>query len=101
MTEAEAREAGFELEDYDTEELEIWPENVQAVQMFCRIGTRWVHASGGMGAVITGVRWEAMYPLIDRLNLPPGDWEDLLGALEVMEQAALPVIRAAAAGKHK
>ncbi len=69
--------------------------------MFCRIGTRWVHASGGMGAVITGVRWEAMYPLIDRLNLPPGDWEDLLGALEVMEQAALPVIRAAAAGKHK
>jgi hypothetical protein len=69
--------------------------------MFCRLGTRWVHASGGMGAVVIGVRWEAVYPLIDRLNLPPDEWADLLAALEVMEQAALPVIRAAAAGKHK
>lgn len=59
--------------------------------MFQRIGTRWV--SGGMGGV-TGIRWEAMYPLIDRLGLEPAAWNALVSDMEVMEQAALVVINA-------
>ncbi len=74
--------------------------------MFCRLGTRWVQIAiaGGLREsrlMVIGVRWEAVYPLLDRLDLPPDEWADLLAALEVMEQAALPVMRAAAAGKHK
>lgn len=72
----------------------MWPENQQAVQLFGRMGTRWAYAPGGMGApVVTGLRWEAIYPLMDRLGLSPDEWEELHDALEVMERAALPVIR--------
>jgi len=41
-----------------------------------------------MGGV-TGIRWEAVYPLMDRLGLDAPAWDALLSDLEVMEQAAL------------
>lgn len=63
-----------------------WAENLQAVKMFAGVGSRWV--SGGMGGAI-GLRWEAIYPLMNRLNLEPSAWDALLSDLEVMESAAL------------
>ena len=78
--------AGFAPEDYAHEQAEIWECNLQAFQFFRRIGTRWV--VGGMGGV-TGIRWEAVYPLMDRLGLDAPAWDALLSDLEVMEQAAL------------
>lgn len=54
-----------------------------------------------MGSMVIGVRWEAIYPLMDRLGLPPDEWDDLLHQLETMEHAALPVIRAAMQSKNK
>jgi len=45
----------------------------------------------GMNGV-TGIRWEAVYPLMDRLGLESEAWDDLLSDLEVMESAALAVI---------
>lgn len=56
--------------------------------MFQRVGTRWV---GGMGG-ISGLRWEAIYPLMDRLKLEPEAWDALLYDMEIMERAALEVI---------
>ena len=73
-------------QDFEADAVEVWPENVPALQMFQRIGTRWV--MGGMGGV-TGIRWEAVYPLMDRLGLDYQAWDALLADLEVMEQAAL------------
>lgn len=82
------RAAGFEPEDYEADAVEVWPENVPALQMFQRVGTRWVVGMGG----ITGIRWEAVYPLMDRLKLEPEAWDDLLADMEVMERAALEVL---------
>ena len=79
----------------------MWPENEPALRIFARIGTRWQYAPGGMGAMVSGVRWEAIYPLMDRLGLPPDEWDDLLHQLETMEHAALPVIRGAMQSKNK
>lgn len=56
--------------------------------MFQRVGTRWV---GGMGG-ISGLRWEAIYPLMDRLKLESAAWDALLYDMEIMERAALEVI---------
>lgn len=42
----------------------------------------------GSGAPI-GLRWEAIYPLMDRLGLPPPEWDDLHDDLSVMEQSAI------------
>lgn len=80
---------GLRSEDYDGDAVEVWPENVPALQMFQRIGTRWVF--GAMGGV-AGIRWEAVYPLMDRLGLEPDDWDALLADLEIMEHAAMEVM---------
>lgn len=77
---------GLTAQDFEADAVEVWPENVPALQMFQRIGTRWV--MGGTGCV-TGIRWEAVYPLMDRLGLDAPAWDALLSDLEVMEQAAL------------
>jgi hypothetical protein len=88
MTLAEARSQGFELEDFPEEEVEVWPEHFPVLQLFQRVGTRWVIGT----ASVIGIRWEAMYPLMDRMNLSPEEWDSMLSDLEVMEHAALAVI---------
>lgn len=44
-----------------------------------------------MGGV-AGIRWEAVYPLMDRLGLASDDWDALLSDLETMEHAAMEVM---------
>lgn len=41
---------------------------------------------------VVGLRWEAIYPLIDRMGLDGPDWDQWVADLEVMEQSALEVI---------
>jgi hypothetical protein len=68
--------------------LGVWPENVRSFNFFSRIGSRWVAGMNG----VTGIRWEALYPLMDRMGLDSEAWDDLLSDLEVMESAALSAI---------
>ena len=42
----------------------------------------------------SGLRFEAIYPLMDRMGLAPAAWDDLLSDIEVMEHAALDTMRA-------
>lgn len=41
-----------------------------------------------------GLRWEAIYPLMDRMQLDASGWDDLREDLEVMESAALKAMHA-------
>ncbi|MFT3815437.1 MAG: DUF1799 domain-containing protein [Acidovorax sp.] len=99
MTEAEARSEGFELEDYETEAIEVWPDNEQAFSVFQRAGTKWVFPA--MGGVPTGLRWEAIYPLMGRLGLDDEGWNGLHDALSVMESAATDTMREFAPKERK
>jgi len=36
-----------------------------------------------------GLRYEAIYPLLDRMNLSSVEWDELLEDIEIMERAAL------------
>jgi ribosomal protein S18 acetylase RimI-like enzyme len=83
---AEARDAGFELEDYETETLEVWPDNERAWHFFRSIGSRWVYGPSGRPI---GFRWEAIYPLMDRAAPTSDEWDELRLQLEIMERAAL------------
>ena len=85
-TVAEARSEGFELEDYETEILEVWPDNERAWLFFLSIGSRWLYGPSGQPI---GFRWEALYPLMDRAAPDPEEWDALRSQLEVMERAAL------------
>lgn len=52
------------------------------------MGSKWVYPAMGSGAPI-GLRWEAIYPLMDRLGLANHEWDDLHDDLSVMEQSAI------------
>jgi len=55
---------------------------------------RWHYVGGGMGAPSpTGLRWNEVYPLMDRMGLDDEAWSDLAQDLEVMEAAAGAAIR--------
>ena len=99
-TEAEARTEGFELEDYESEILPVWPDNERALHVFQRVGSRWFPAPAG--GVPIGLRWEAIYPLMDRLQLEASEWDELHQDLMVMEDEALATFRefAPKPGKH-
>jgi len=66
----------------------VWPVNLPAFHFFRRLGTRWVVGMSG----VVGLRWEAIYPLIDRMGLDGPGWDQMVADLEVMEQAALDVM---------
>jgi hypothetical protein len=52
---------------------------------FMRVQTQW---NVGMNGT-TGLRYEAIYPLLDREAATPQEWEDLFDDLQVIERAAL------------
>ena len=87
ITEAEAKSEGFELEDYETDIIEVWPDNERAIELFSKVGTRWMIPP--MGGTPYGLRWEAIYPLMDRLGLDSEEWNDLHDSLMVMESEAI------------
>ncbi len=47
--------------------------------------TQWAVGFGGR----TGLRYEALYPLLDRMGLSHDDWDEALEDVRVMEIAAL------------
>ncbi|GAA6121448.1 hypothetical protein Acidovoranil_35530 [Acidovorax sp. FG27] len=62
-----------------------------AVDLWRRIGTRWQFAS--VGGPPAGLRWEAVYPLVDVLGLSREEQMELLDDLAAMEAEALATIR--------
>jgi len=67
------------------QDVEVWPENWAIFNLFCRLQTQWnVGVSGP-----TGLRYEAAYPLLDKLAANDGEWQELFDDLRQMELAAL------------
>jgi hypothetical protein len=69
----------------EEEVISVWPENWQAFELFTRLQTQWQVGMAGP----TGLRYEAAYPLIDRLAKTEEEWDALLDDLRTMEIAAL------------
>jgi hypothetical protein len=69
----------------EEESIEVWPENWLAFDLFTRLQTQWQVGMRGP----TGLRYEAAYPLIDRIAKNGEQWDGLLDDLRTMEIAAL------------
>lgn len=65
--------------------VEVWPENWPAFRLFSRVGTQWRVGVNGR----TGLCYEAVYPLMDRMDLPPDEWDAMLDDIAAMERQAL------------
>ena len=73
-----------------TDPVEIWPENVQAFNLFYSLRKQWNLAP--MGGPI-GLNFMVAYNRMDRMGLTPEEYNQLDEDLQVMEDAALEAMR--------
>jgi hypothetical protein len=69
--------------------VEIWQENVAAVEVFADMLTQWNVGPGGA----VGLRYEALPLVLDLRGTPAHERADLVAAVRVMERAALGLWR--------
>lgn len=68
------------------EVIEVWPENWRPWTLFTSLNTQW-NVVGTAGR--TGLRYESLYPLLDRMTSTDEEWRSLFEDVQVMERAAL------------
>lgn len=69
---------------------EVWPENWRAFVLFTRLETQWNVGFGGP----VGLRYEALYPLLDREAEDAEDWDNLFNDIRQIEAGAMGAIGA-------
>lgn len=85
---AELAAAGLTEDDLDIG-ADIWPENLQAYELFSALRTQW--RVGMAGA--TGLDYNAVPTVLRLQGVPRADWPQLFEDLRVMESAALQAMR--------
>lgn len=65
--------------------VDVWPENWRSWTLFMTVGTQWNLGMGGR----TGLRYECLYPLLDRMCPTDEEWQRLFDDVQLMECAAL------------
>ena len=84
LTEEEAAE-GNKLPTF-----EVWPDNLESVNVFVAMATQWIVGAGGTVGLIYG----HIEPTLRLLGVPRKDWQRIFGELRTLEDAALEQIRA-------
>lgn len=85
---------GLTLADYETDPVEVWPENWPAWCLFDAMHTQW--RTRGMEGRPYGLDYAVLFRLMDEDGLKGQDWRDTLSDIRVLEDAALAEMR-----KHK
>mgnify|MGYP000971051948 CR=1 FL=1 len=80
---------GVEPEDFESEPLEIWPDNARAFNLFASVRTQWRVGLGG----VVGLDYGVVDSRIDRLRLPDEEREEIEAEIQIMEFAVLDVLR--------
>lgn len=74
--------AGYSPEDFD---VEAWPENQRAVDLFSTMQTQWRVGINGR----EGLDYNVLFRLMDRLKLSDAEHDDLFADVRHMEAAVL------------
>lgn len=82
---AEMEAACLTPEDFPEVVVEVWPENWPAYALFAFMRTQWRVGFGGA----TGLDYNVLHRKMERMELAPGDFDDLEGDIQAMEFAAL------------
>lgn len=85
------RAFGLTEADYEGDLVQIWPENLHAVQAFSAVSTQWRYS--GMGGP-SGLDYPAVFATVDRLfrALTVEARDDVFADMQIMERAALSEI---------
>lgn len=77
------------VEELSGEPVEVWPDNLAAVNLFITLGTQW--RVGMAGAV--GLDYNVLYRKMDRLNLSAAEYDALEEDVQVLEAEALQIMQ--------
>lgn len=77
--------AGYLPEDFEADEVELWPENQVAFDLFFSVRTQWRHGFSGP----TGLDYMPLLRLMDDMELQGAARREMLQDITVMELAAL------------
>ncbi len=69
-------------------EVELWPENQQAIMLFSSLSTQWRVGVNGP----TGLDYNVLFHKMDRMNLATEDYELLESDIRVIEREALDIM---------
>lgn len=83
------RAAGLRPEDYEGDDVEVWPENWPAVEVFVRMNTQWIVGMSGQ----TGLNYLVLFDLLDRAGYVGPEWDRMFDDVRVLEREALSVMR--------
>lgn len=77
-------------EDFASEEVDPWPDNISALLLFQYMRTQW--RTGARGP--SGLDYMVMHHRMARMGLPPDEYDQLEADIQIMEVAALNCIYA-------
>ena len=79
---------GLTLDDFEDEDVEVWPENQRAYYLFAALQTQW--RAGAMGLI--GLDHNVLFHRMGRMGLGAEEYDELDADIRVMELAALETI---------
>jgi hypothetical protein len=80
---------GMTVEEASEPPFEVWPDNVEAVNVFVAMGSQW--RAGVNGA--TGLDYGALPEVWRRVRVPPARRDEVFDDLRTLEDAALSFMR--------
>lgn len=89
-TAEEIIKSGWLPEDFETDPVEVWPENWQAFNLFCRMQSQW---NVGMSGA-SGLQYLVLFAFMARMQLSDEDHDLLLDDIQTLERAALEAMNA-------
>lgn len=87
-SEAELAIVGLSLDDLDGGCVDVWPENVPALNLLIAMSTQWRSGMNGP----TGLDYAALPAVLRMQGIARADWPDLFDCLRVMESEAMKVM---------
>lgn len=87
--EASLAAVGMKLEEAPDRSIELWPDMLQAVEIFSAMSSQWNVGTGGL----IGLRYEALPLILDAHAVAPEKRKDLLSDIRTMERAAVEAMR--------
>lgn len=85
---AELAAYGLVLDDLDSAEFGVWPDNLPAVNVLVAMNTQWRTGYGGA----TGLDYNVLPSVFSLVGIPRGDWPDTFECVRVLESEALKVM---------
>lgn len=89
QTSAALAAIGFKQEAQVERHLDIWPENVAAFGIFCRLRTQWTMGPSGE----VGLNYGGLEFWLKSEAVPPADWLEVADAVQVLEFETLRLWR--------